>query len=200
MAGPLGTGTLDDFNRANSGTLGANWTADISAQGFSSWTIDTNRADASAGGFDSNWWSASSFSTKQEVFCTLVTLPATQEVRLLARILNPGGATVTAYELEIDSLGGSNIQRRDSDVSRTVIGFTTETYAAGDKAALVCNGTSIQAWRDSGAGWAMIGSATDATYSGTSFIGIWNQNNTTLAIDDFGGGSAADATVAWLTA
>lgn len=194
MPGPFGTAVLDSFTRADSGTLGANWTADISGQGFSSWTIASNTCDASAGGFDSSYWNPSSFGPACEVFCTVTTLPATQELRLLARINNPGGSTVTAYELEV-SVGGADtlLYRRDSDVTRVLMGTIGVSVAAGNKLALVCNGTSIQAYKDTGGGWVQIANETDASYSNAGRIGIWNQNNTTLAIDEFGGGDIGGA-------
>lgn len=202
MAGPYGTGILDDYNRANSGTLGANWTADVSAQGFSSWTIVSNTCDASAGGFDSNWWNVAQYGPDCEVYCTVPTLPDTQELRLLARIANPGGATVTAYELEVAADGTDTLlYRRNSDVSRTVLGTIGVSVAAGDRIALACIGSEIEAWKDTGGGWSMIANETDSTYTNSGFLAVWNQNNTTLAIDDFGGGTVStDTGLAWIVA
>ena len=80
MAGPYGTALLDDFTRADAGTLGANWTADAFGFGLGSFSIVSNQA-SSGSGFHSNWWSAASFGADQEAYFTFVSATLGWRVR-----------------------------------------------------------------------------------------------------------------------
>ena len=188
MAGPYGTALLDDFTRANAGTLGANWTADAFGFGLGSFSIVSNQA-SSGSGFHSNWWSAASFGADQEAYFTFVSATlAGGFVRLFTRLVGPGTtATADGYELTLDATTGA-VNRVDDGVD-TQLGNALTTLTAGHKYAIACTGSTIEYWRDSGAGWVLLLSRTDATYAGGGSIGIYAQNVTAFVIDDFGGGT-----------
>ena len=185
MPGPFGTAVLDDFDRAN-GPLGANWTADITAEGFAMPNIVSNECDMA--GFDSAWWNVESFAADCEVFCTIITNPD-NEGRIYARLADVGTGTGHGYEFAWGG-GASGLSRLNGDGGdRTTIVFPTGyAPAVGDRVALTCVGDTISCYKDTGSGWEFVTSGTDSTYTAGGFLGIWSQNNTVMVIDDFGGG------------
>ena len=114
MAFPV-TGTLDDFNRANSATLGASWTADIYGFAWASLDIVSNAADSNTAS-ESNWWNGTTFGPDVEVTTTIKStfldvddgeggwFPT--DASLFARIVSPGTAGIDGYYLYFH--GGPN--------------------------------------------------------------------------------------------
>lgn len=185
MAGPYGTAILDNFTRADAPTLGASWTADPVGFGFTSFSIVSNQA--SGVGFDANWWNTQ-YAADQEAYFTIGTTPDSN-VRIYARLVAPGTtAGCDGYALVIDPTSFVVYTMVDA-VPTTVIASVAYTPVTGHRVALACVGTSIEGWRDTGSGWALFASGTNALYSGAGYVGIHSQNNTTLTIDDFGGGT-----------
>lgn len=197
MPGPYGTLILDDFNRSDSATLGAAWTADIAGLGFHpSLSIVSNQCAHGAGDFENNSYNTQ-YAANQEVFATLATLPNGNGATLIAR-LTLSGTTSTFYEMNFVS-GANYVSLRVDNCTagaraETVLEDSGVVCAAGNRIALSCIGDQIEMWRDTGGGWVQIGGVTDATYSGSSTrLGIWMQNTTALVLDDFGGGSITAA-------
>lgn len=193
MPGPYGTALLDDFNRANAGTLGANWTADPWNFGLASFAVASNAA-SSGSGFHSNWWSAASFGADQEIFFTLnsVTL-AGGFVRLMARLAGPGTSGVDGYEVTLDGTTAAIQTIVNAADGSQLNGNILCSLTAGHKYALTCIGSTLEFWRDSGSGWVRMHNATDSTYTAGGSIGIYAQNVTSFIIDDFGGGEISSA-------
>lgn len=188
MAFPT-TGVLDNFNRTDAATLGANWTADILAAGYGSWAVASNTADAT--GFDSNWWNVSSFGPDSEAFVTVVTAP-TASLRLYINIQSAGSSGMDAYELSFGPTSAF-ILRMDNG-TRTQLSSLGSGVANGDKVGLENIGDTLQAYKDTGSGWAAWGSAVAGGGSfGAGHIGIWAQNDNAAFLDDFGGGTVVTA-------
>ena len=132
-------------------------------------------------------------------------MPNTQSGRLFARLTNVGLSSVTGYFLEYDGAGGLvYFGRQDDDSTLSYItGNRFHLCSAGDKLALICEGSHFEAWRDTGSGWEIVDDGLgngedslakwdDATYSNAGYLGIINQNNTVWTIDDFGGGTLVE--------
>ena len=183
------SGLLDSFTRADSTSLGTNWTADILGQFYGSFDIVTNAAKVGSGAYDSNWWNVASFTAAQDVYATIVTMPTTS-FRLYARLANPGTNSCTGYELEIDTTTSYIVRLDTAGVRVTLLNLST-VFANGNKAKLECSGTTLTAYRDTGAGWVSLGSTTDSYYDRVGYIGMLAQNTTALTVDDFGGGAIA---------
>ena len=189
MAGPYGTAVLDNFDRADSATLGSSWTADPAGFGLASFDIVSNRA--SGVGFESNWWNTQ-YASDQEAYYTIGTAPD-NEGRILARIVAPGTtAGCDGYMLAIGG-GTMSLNTFTNGVGAGVLNSQAYTATAGHKIALACVGSQIEAWKDTGSGWALAFSATNATYGAAGYIGIYSQNNTAFTLDDFGGGAISTA-------
>ena len=189
MPGPYGTALLDDFNRADAGTLGANWTADAWNFGLGSFAVASNLA-SSGSGFHSNWWSAASFAADQEAWFTYnsATL-AGGFIRLMARLAGPGTSGVDGYELALDGTTAAINPINNAADGSNINGNVLCSLTSGHKFALACIGGTIEVWRDSGGGWVKIHNGNDSTYTAGGSIGIYAQNVTAFTLDDFGGGS-----------
>ena len=61
-------------------------------------------------------------------------------------------------------------------------------YSAGDKVWIKIVGSLISVYLDHGAGYELVVTRTDATYTGTGYIGIYAAS-AEGALDDFGGGN-----------
>ena len=186
MAGPNGTALLDDFNRANSSSLGGNWTADPFGFGLSSLQIASNQCVPASDTYGANSWGAGSFTADMEAYMTVATNPS-NNVRLLCRLSNVGTSSVCGYSLIVAS-AGVDLYRIDNQ-SLTFLLNVAGVPSAGDKWAISCVGSTISAYRDHGSGWGFLFSQNDATYPTGSRIGLYSQANSALALDDFGGGS-----------
>jgi hypothetical protein len=86
---------LDNFNRANAGTLGANWTSNPAGIGEGSLSVAGNVAVSSAAGFRDNWWNADEFGPDVDVSAQITIGTPGADVScgivFYARLGNPGG-------------------------------------------------------------------------------------------------------------
>ncbi len=185
MAAPT-TAVLDTFTRADESPA-VGWTADVSGASYVNLKVVSNQA-LPISAFCSAYWNAGSFTGDQEVYATVPTIGAPIYSSLLARIQN-AGATVSYYELRWDA-GNSYLFKVVSGAASVQIGGNLGVaIAAGDKLWLTVIGTTLTAYRFTGGVWVQIGQQTDGSISGAGSIGVWIQNSTTAAFDDFGGGS-----------
>jgi hypothetical protein len=189
MAFPVNS-VLDNFNRGNGG-VGANWSTDPDGAGYNTWNVISNQAGPSVA-FSANWWNPTQFGPDCEVYCTVAVAPGSS-LRLYARIQNPGvGASVSNWELEIDGSSSYISKTINGNANRTTVVNTGILFATGDMMGLECIGNVITAYRKPAAGaWGSIGTVTDSANPGAGFIGMLNNNDTVVRIDDFGGGALA---------
>jgi len=201
-------GILDDFNRADSGTLGASWTADVINLGLSSLQIVSNAA-STVGGFRNNWWNGTTFGPDVEVTTTIKSTFlnvddgdggwAGTQGGLYARLVTPGTAGADGYYLFF--FGGeitgywAFLQRVDNGVFTTLgATYTGFTVSTDDKFGISVVGSTLTFYRKPAAGsWAQVSTTrTDTTYSAAGYIGLQGVSpflGTEALYDDFGGGT-----------
>lgn len=187
--GPNGSSILDSFTRANAATLGANWTADITGQAYTSFQIVSNAATPNAGAFSNNYWNTS-YGPNCEAFVTIKNLGTQVFDSLMVRLTNQGTTSATGYSLEWDNTNHCYLFRIDPSFTNVQLGANIPvTIANGYRIGLSIQGSTIKAWVDSGGGWTNVGTATDTAYAAAGKIGMWAQNDTTSTYTNFGGGS-----------
>lgn len=187
------TDVLDNFNRANAGSLGANWTQYITAfTGTRDGQIVSNQATGDLGTTSQVWWNPSTFDADQEAYFTIATLPSdTELVDIWLRLASIGSGTTDGYTFRVTFASGADTFdiRRLDNATGTSLDTATVTVSAGDSIGATAIGDELTFWHKPAAGeWTEILSATDATYSAGGHIGI-SLANQTVRIDDFGGGT-----------
>lgn len=204
MAFPT-TPLLDSFTRADGG-LGSAWTSPVEP-GDQTPVIFTNAVSTTASLYGSAYWNAGTVGPDSECYMTIpagVTL--FENARCLLRAQNLGTGTACMYRVRFDH-GAGNIQisRMYNNVASAVLATIAVDPLAGWKigAAVKNVGADIQveAWADSGGGWAQQGSTYVDTGAIASFPNLANDGfiafkfygagaaDLRRQIDDFGGGT-----------
>lgn len=191
MAFPT-TGILDNFNRANAGTLGANWSVYWSNI---NWEINSNAARGAAVAWFGNYYNVATYGADAEVFITITQRPGA-DLELDVRIGGTPGSSPNSYACVFnDGAAGTHRIYRVSSGSGTVLGASfSQTLAVGDSIGLEVIGSTIKAYyKPSGGSWTELASRTDTTHSGAGYLavsGLPDGLGTSAIIwDDFGGGT-----------
>lgn len=201
MAFPT-TPLLDPFT----GGISGNWTANPWGVGSSGIVYaGSNQATGQAGtAYGESYWSAANYGPDCEAYVSIPTMPATDdEVALGLRIQNVGTGTATGYYVELNRLAGTDsviVYRVTSGGVFTSIGSVSQEFSAGDRLGAEVTGTgatvSIKMYRYTGGAWAQLGSTisdTDAArITAAGRLSLTIQGNT-ARVDDFGGGTVANA-------
>lgn len=191
--GPNGTPLLDDFNRADAGTLGASWIEGYA--GSQRWGISTNRA-VTAGSFAADVWAAP-FVADQEVWATVVALPPTGTFfRLPVRIQDPtkaGNDPSAQYHITIWDDGTWYLEWLEDGQSETFLDLGSfGLVEAGWRVGLAAIGNTLRAYKDTGTGWQQVGTdVNNSRVRAGGYIGMYSGSGTGQLIDDFGGGTIA---------
>lgn len=193
MAFPT-TSILDDFNRANTGPPpGTNWTSTIISGDVGNKVISNQFAGGSSAPA-SSYWNVGTFGADCEVYATIT--DATMERNgCLARITNPGGATMCGYYC-IAQADHFRLFRIDNGSGTEIDDYFGITLANGDKFGMSIVGSLITVWYAPVATgvWGAAGTHTDATYGSAGYIGLRTIDNTNNAcMDNFGGGTIGGA-------
>jgi len=161
----------DNFNRADAGTLGANWTDQLNG-----YSIHVNAAEPETGSADNAaYWSADSFGADHYSQIKLTTI---QDGGPTVRIAGVGAGTVDGYLLSCQA-AATTIQRLDNDTG-TILQSGLAVFSNGDTAKLQIVGTTLKAYKNG----AQIGSdQADATYASGS-AGMYNYSSSAV-FDDF---------------
>jgi hypothetical protein len=182
-AGFPSTPVLDDFNRTNSATLGANWT--ITSGNVTNFSVGSNQAhDANAVRFGWDYWNASTFGPDSEVYATVAT--ASSDARRVCLRFDPTGGN-SGYCL--NQISNTWTLLRLAGGPSTQLGAAyTQNLNVGDKIGLRAVGTQLEAWYydSSISTWIPLFSRTDSTYTGANYIALESRASD---IDDFGGGN-----------
>ena len=212
------TSVLDDFNRANSGTLGANWTKNIFGWSSTDIKLDTNRAYPDAlNATLTAWWNPAQFGADCEAYVTYPSgaagfddgdLQWETDVLLYFRIQSPGSAAADGYAFasyDVGSAGGgfpgAAFYRIDNGVL-TLLGaaYPAATVAVGEKRGISIVGNTMSWYYNTTGTWVSGGTdRTDSTYAAAGYIGIGanrtNVNAPVPTMDDFGGGTVVTTRV-----
>lgn len=198
MAFPT-TGILDNFNRADEGPPpSSSWDYPIDSSVANGIQVTTNTAGRVGFSFGASYWKTS-FGPDSEVYGTLTTLPGTGiDCFFNVRIASPGtggsgGTGADGYSCSFINQSGSDelIYWRVDNATYTQLGSTQTpgNLSVGDKLGLEMIGSVLQAYRDTGGGWATYGtSESSGTYTAGGYISVGFGDNTGR-IDDVGGGT-----------
>jgi hypothetical protein len=209
------TGTLDSFDRANSATLGANWTKNIIGAGATDIKLDTNRAYPDAlNATVTAWWNPAQFGADCEAYVTYPSGAAgfddfdqtwETDAWLFFRIQSPGSAaadgyTFVSYDTGNPGIGLGAVFHRIDNGALTKLGNTypAATVAAGEKRGISIVGNTMSWYYNTTGTWVSGGTTrTDSTYAAAGYIGIGasrtNVGAAVPAMDDFGGGTITAA-------
>jgi hypothetical protein len=163
----------DDFNRADSASLGANWTADST---LSTAGISGNQMTAYGPDYALSWWSADTFSNDQYAQATITGTGG--DTGVAVRVSGDNG--YIAYWAGSGSTG-LFILRRDAGAYVTLATLASQSLV-GQVLRIEATGTTITVKKN---GTAVL-TATDATYA-TGSAGIYATTGGTL--DDWSGGN-----------
>ncbi len=108
---------------------------------------------------------------------TVATVPADGEgLFVCARITNLPAAN--GYFVSVVKSSGTDTMyvRRLTGGAATTLNSWAQEVAAGNRIGIDCTGSTISAYADTGSGWFLVGSVTDATYgaAGTIAVDIFN--------------------------
>ena len=199
------TSILDTFNRADSGSLGANWTQ-LNPGGGAGYTstqvgISGNAAyDPQTAGANkaSAAWTATQFAANQEAFCTIAVVPG-DAYGVCLRCQNVGGIGCKYYFVQTTAPSW-NINRIDNFSTSTQLTSGATTVVNGDQfgGRVYDSGGNvvIEIWKLVSGTWTRLGSYTDSSASkitGVGYVGfvVGNANGSSVGrIDDFGGGAS----------
>lgn len=188
---------LDDFERADENPLSGsgNWPANADT-GDGDLILSSNQVTCATIATSNMHWHET-FGPHCEVFVTVATLPGgAKNVTLFLRLQNAGTATPSGYvAVFVSATPALLIYSRNDDGVGTTLGATEEfTWTAGDVMGLRMIGNKLQAYQN---GVALGTGRTDSTYAAAGKIGLGG-NDTTLRLDDFGGGTLASSLTTFL--
>jgi len=175
----------DNFNRANAGTLGANWIANIG-----NWGIVSNQASMTTDDSLSCYDGGITWPNDQWSQCTTITPSA---------VINGGpGPTVrtaasgdTAYGMWAGSSGGISIQLANAGSFSTLSSTAGTTVTSGDVIYIEVQGTNIVAKKNASTISALSVSNSTLTAGKPGLAG--GDGGVTLVVDDWSGGDFAAA-------
>jgi chitodextrinase len=182
--------TIDSFNRPNENPLSdaGRWSNGINGSAETGLRVASNRLACTRTTTCTAWRSNAQFGANVEVWSRVTTLPGNgNQIRLLARVQQPGTTTYDGYMLRTNQLSGTDqvfLERVDNGalVNRLTI---SQNLTAGDTLLLRVTGSTLQAWLKRGTTWSLLGSVVDATYGGPGYVGVGIRGKTGR-LDDFG--------------
>ncbi len=184
------TNVLDNFDRGN-GSLGGNWSGDTAG-----YSVASNRLDVGAG--EDIYWNVSAWGANQEAFVTLTTIdPNGGEQDLLLKSQSSSDWSAGVLEVWYDAANGrvqvwtyteaQNWVQRGGDIAVTFAnGEQLGARATADGQVKVYRNGTLLATRDV-TGWPY--------YAEGGYIGLWYINAGNAVLDDFGGGTATQASL-----
>jgi hypothetical protein len=182
--------TLDSFNRANESPLsdGGRWSNGVLSSGEAGLKVVSNQLAGTKSTTTTAWRNDAQYGPDTESWVSIPTLPGNANaVRLYARIRTPGSSAVDGYMLRFNQLSGTDqvlLERLDNGGIVTLKTINQE-LGTGDRLLLRVRGSTLEAWRQSGSSWSLLGSVSDSTYSAAGFVGL-GIRGTTGRLDDFG--------------
>jgi hypothetical protein len=182
--------TLDSFNRRNENPLSdaGRWSNGIIGSVETGLRVASNRLACTKTTTCTAWRNSSPYGADTEVWTRITTLPgANNQVRLYARLQQPGSSAHDGYMLRTNQLSGTDqvlLERIDNGAIVNRLTMSQE-LAVGDVLLLRVTGSTLEAWRRSGIVWSRLGSVVDSTYGGAGYVGVGIRGKTGR-LDDFG--------------
>lgn len=168
----------DDFNRANAGSLGANWTEQVNGLQV----LSNACRGANAGStYQFAYWSADAFADDQYSEFTVTTVA--EQFGPAVRCSGTGGATDNYWLLlRASGEGSSFIFKTDAGSFTSLADLGAVAWTAGDVARIEVSGTTVTAKRNG----VTLDSATDSSLASGS-AGIMCRGDGAV-VDDWAGG------------
>lgn len=190
-------GVLDNFNRGDEGPPPSGDWAHPAWNGNGGLEVVSNQCAAEGAGYNDSYWDVG-VGPDCEVYVTIPTLPADgEEMGLFLRAKDPGAGGLDGYEVYMAKVAGAGndvtrVYRLDNEALTQLGADITQEFAAGEKLGFEAVGSTLTVYQYTGAAWGSLGSRDDATYGAAGYIGVELQN-TTVRVDDFGGGTIGAA-------
>lgn len=188
LAGPATIGNLgglllvsDNFTRANSGTLGANWSDALG--NTLPWSIISNQA-GTPGGPVQEYWSANAFTNNQFSKATFTTMIASANEEVGVRMSAVAGTTyLCGYRQSVDAV--NYVVRKLVAGTQTVLSDTSTVVTLNDVVEIDAVGTTITCKVNGSS----IFSGTDSSIASGSAGIIANSTGSTALMSNWSGGN-----------
>jgi fibronectin type 3 domain-containing protein len=182
--------TLDNFDRGFENPLSdaGRWTNGIAGSGETGLYIPSNWLACANSTTCTAWRNNAQYGADVEVWARLSVLPGdNNQLRLLARVQQPGTAGYDGYMLRPNQLPGTDRILFERVDNGNVVPLLTvnQDLVAGDLFLLRVKGSIIEAWRQRGTSWTRLGLVVDSTYAAAGYVGV-GMRGTTGRADDFG--------------
>jgi fibronectin type 3 domain-containing protein len=190
--------TLDNFDRGFENPLSdaGRWTNGIAGSGESGLYIPSNWLACANSTTCTAWRNNAQYGADVEVWARLSVLPGdNNQLRLLARVQQPGTAGYDGYMLRPNQLPGTDqiLFERVDNGNLVPLLTVNQDLVAGDLFLLRVKGSIIEAWRQRGTTWTRLGLVVDSTYAAAGYSGV-GMRGTTGRADDFGARTLGGAT------
>ena len=205
-------GDLDDFNRADSASLGSNWTEGDLGNGDGLRILSNLCEPTVNGALQDARWNVETFGPDSEVFVTYVNPPSGEgfRARIALRVVQPGDATWDGYTLDLRPASAGGIPQfiivevLNNVSSEIGIRVTPSAFNDGDRAGLEAIGDGVSAdnlkgYRFDGSSWSEILSRQNDDHQAAGYIAMVGMEYNTSPtpneprMDDFGGGTVGGA-------
>jgi hypothetical protein len=179
---------LDNFNRPNENPLsgGGSWGSGASSSERCLKVVSNQLASDKT--TTCSAVRVAPFGADVEVWTRVTVLPgAGNQIRLNARLQQPGTTTYDGYMLRTNQLSGTDevyLERIDNGAFVRLLTVNRE-LAVGNTLLFRVEGSTLEAWIKSGSAWSLVGSVDDSTYATGGSVGIGLRGKTGR-LDDFG--------------
>ncbi len=183
-------GVLDAFGRADASPLSGLWSGPVKST-QSPLRLIGGQAASGLASYNSGWYTGSQFGPDMDVFVTVTGLPASgQQITLLARVQNPGSATLMrSYNFVYKVGSGFEYWRGINGGTYTQLGATiaSPALAVGDGLGFRVQGSTLTGYYRKAGVWTALASRTDTVITGAGYAGLeLNGANSNGRADDFG--------------
>jgi hypothetical protein len=183
---------LDDFDRADASTLGANWTTDPGGYGAQSPRIASNALSVPGDGNPAEaWWNGATFGPDLDMVVTLteITATANDSYGLYARVSVPGDDATQGYIPALRYIGpGWQVELYRLPNYETQTATIDVVPAAGDKFGVRVAGDTFTYYIYHSGAWEQVAEFTDTDYAEAGYLGVGGFNTSGSAqrmLDNF---------------
>jgi hypothetical protein len=188
---------VDDFNRANNVSLGANWTEAVNGKNNRA-EISSNQVSTATGAGASSMaaWTKADGRSGKSIACQITAAAFANTTDILGLGVTKVSDTTKGYHVEFDNLGADVVSAIINDSTATTLATVTATgygkILAGDVQGFVAldNGAtcSIEVWLGRSGVYTRVATATGsgAEYLAGDYYGALRVKYDTEFLDDFG--------------